>query len=553
MDAMAKKGRPATISFDEIFSNAKKKLEPPSMIPFDEPSDVSYPPAPQLPPWCLRCSSKLDYVWEPPRPLQEWGDDEYHRHESWFELFFDLLFVPVAVKLGEVLKCSLYPEALVKVYFVFSAFNHNWSGYTLYVNTFEKLHLVWVAAFFIMCLCIVVMASDLAVVHAAHGCEFDTVSDHFSTIIDAHCVFQMVFVLIHLQVAFFCPQFRKSSCLVSLAWFLEMVCWLTSRFISGQARFVCWVLGRLAFSLIWTVSFKFNNPPVHIAHFSQRMGVFVMIFVGEAIIQIILADPPEDISIPSYRITICIAFGITFFVALNYFHCQPHSPKGHVLSLSSQGSFVWLKLHSFLRFAIFGFGVGVKAILHAQPITANHEYYWLLCLSVTLSYFLGNWIRILHHGQDNHTVKKCAYYNMISFRFVIVCLIAVMPVIISSVTTETQDTYKLLLPVLLLASVNGFADLIQRPPSHDDGEVDADPQQFLSPAESTGTESVMLSEPGVIADEGHVSESIEVPKHSARNCHGPSRRITFTKKKNKKTNLITATLVIERRRTQFAW
>ena len=57
----------------------------------------------------------------PPIVLQHWGKDSGHRHESWFELFVDLLYVAGARKVAHAIEaCMGINQGWIVVYgFIF--------------------------------------------------------------------------------------------------------------------------------------------------------------------------------------------------------------------------------------------------------------------------------------------------------------------------------------------------------------------------------------------------------------------------------------------------
>jgi low temperature requirement protein LtrA len=57
-----------------------------------------------------------------------------HRSETWYELFYDLVFVAAALQLGKVIKYDHRPLGLVKASLLFLMLRSTWDHLTMYQN-----------------------------------------------------------------------------------------------------------------------------------------------------------------------------------------------------------------------------------------------------------------------------------------------------------------------------------------------------------------------------------------------------------------------------------
>ena len=57
-----------------------------------------------------------------------------HRSETWYELFYDLVFVAAAIQLGKVIKYDHRPLGLIKASLLFLMLRSTWDHLTLYQN-----------------------------------------------------------------------------------------------------------------------------------------------------------------------------------------------------------------------------------------------------------------------------------------------------------------------------------------------------------------------------------------------------------------------------------
>jgi hypothetical protein len=59
---------------------------------------------------------------------------EEHRSETWYELFYDLVFVAAALQLGKVIKYDHRPLGLIKASLLFLMLRSTWEHLTMYQN-----------------------------------------------------------------------------------------------------------------------------------------------------------------------------------------------------------------------------------------------------------------------------------------------------------------------------------------------------------------------------------------------------------------------------------
>ena len=63
-------------------------------------------------------------------------DDDEHRHETWYELFYDLVFVAAALQLGMVIKYDHRLLGMVKAAVLFLMLRSTWDHLTMYQNRY---------------------------------------------------------------------------------------------------------------------------------------------------------------------------------------------------------------------------------------------------------------------------------------------------------------------------------------------------------------------------------------------------------------------------------
>eukprot|EP01083_Nonionella_stella_P096630 271703_1 len=156
--------------------------------------------------------------------------------------------------------------------------------------------------------------------------------------------------------------------------------------------------------------------PLNVPHISERVGLFVMIILGESIISIMTSDLGEldleerfrfkaDGSPPSQILVVFVllAFVLSYSVARLYFDCQPSEEsilegyEVHALRVSAFRGITYMKSHEILFFGLLGLGMGIK--ITGKHLLADNKSaidvvlpgYSLVVIIITL-----NAIRIAH-------------------------------------------------------------------------------------------------------------------------------------------------------------
>lgn len=230
---------------------------------------------------------------------------------------------------------------------------------------------------------------------------------------------------------------------------------------------IFWIIGRLVSHMIEVASFLVGcTTPLHIPHINNRAGMFVMLFLGESVIQIVTTNIPNK-GIPEAFVAACgFAFMTSFNYAVHYFHTQPHNPKRHIMRRSAVGTWLWYRLHKNLAFFVFVFGVGFKTMFTKLEggMYPNYSYYWLFCSGCAISMFLTVVIRRLNNPSPRR-VDKISYLATILASIII----QILPII--SVPSKTHILW-LIFPVFWLSFGVAIGVLLfsEAASDHDDDE-----------------------------------------------------------------------------------
>lgn len=191
----------------------------------------------------------------------------------------------------------------------------------------------------------------------------------------------------------------ERTIIYSLIVLVELVCWWI---MTGYPR-------------------KFNIP-VSIPHIADRLGTWVMIIIGESIIQLLINPLPLDSLLDRYIFSFfgklswknlgayliwLVGLFYVFCLALEYFDIKPTNEhlhtdfELHALKRKWSGR-LFSQGHAFLGYALLGVGVGIKALsIEVAKEKPKEKYAVLLSASAgaTLVFLVA--LRSLHKIPDN--------------------------------------------------------------------------------------------------------------------------------------------------------
>ncbi len=249
------------------------------------------------------------------------------------------------------------------------------------------------------------------------------------------------------------PLTSKYSISFSCTTFL----WLISIFVPAPFNFMIWVLA-VIIDIIVTISItkKYVNLPPNAFHLSKRMGLFVIIVLGETIFGLVYNLSPLEWSIPTILgmgTGITIAFGLWWI----YFDTVDGSAIRALKENNRIGIYLsWLYLHFPLLIGLAAMGDGIAHVIRAdQNLSTPFSELWLICGSVALCLFSMGFLHLVTF-EANSSRKiglKWLFYRFISAFIVI--MIAVLGVEVLPIT--------LLLTIAIVCIIQIIIDLRYHP------------------------------------------------------------------------------------------
>ncbi len=290
---------------------------------------------------------------EPPR-LRTTADAAVERHATWFELYFDLVFVAAVSQLGAALARDPTGPVFARFAALFVAVAWAWVGYVLYANRFDTDDLIFRLAKSGAMLAVAALAVTMHRVMAGHGGGAGFAA--------GYVVVRALLVALYVRARLHVGGPGRKLIDVYLAVFsFTTGLWLLSIFLPSPFRYVLWGVA-LAIDLItppraWQ---PLAGAPIVISHLTERYGTFFIIVLGESVVAVVAGVAGFEFSFESWVVAVA-CFVIALCLWWIYFDLADTSVLGRgVLGL------VYLYGHFPLLAGVAAFGAGTKlAITHA--------------------------------------------------------------------------------------------------------------------------------------------------------------------------------------------
>lgn len=282
-------------------------------------------------------------------------DPRAERHTTWFELYFDLVFVASVAQLAAALARD--PSAAVFGRFagLFVVVYWAWLGFTMYANRFDTDDLIYRAAKATAALAVAALAINLHRVVAGHG----------GTIAFAagYAVVRGLLVALYVRARLHVRGAGRTLIGIFIAGFsLTTAMWIGSIFVPEPYRIAVW---GLAMSIdLSTPPFAWRALPgaaVVVSHITDRLGTFFIIVLGESVVAVVAAVAGFEFSFNSWAVA-----GLCFLIALCVWWIYFDLADTSVLGRGALG-LVDVYGHGALLAGVAAFGAGTKiAITHAS-------------------------------------------------------------------------------------------------------------------------------------------------------------------------------------------
>ena len=189
-----------------------------------------------------------------------------------------------------------------------------------------------------------------------------------------------------------------------------------------------------------------RHVPVNVEYIIERQGAFVMVAIGEGVLQTMLVEAhPEDGE--NYWAPYLLSYMLLAHMQLVHYSSAPSHPDGHAFRRSKMTALIFGDSFQFFCATTVMIGVALKVVLKAAPKIAKDAsyYFWLLNGSVAA------WILFIVLQEKLHRAGACKSVVMRKvawpIKIITVVVIAVLPL------TEHVPAWAMLLILVVLLAV----------------------------------------------------------------------------------------------------
>ncbi|MEO6588421.1 MAG: low temperature requirement protein A [Pyrinomonadaceae bacterium] len=285
----------------------------------------------------------------PNRPrLRTLEATDEERHASWFELFFDLVFVLAVSKIAQILAGNSDFYGMAKFIALFIPVWWTWNGFTFYADRFENDDKVYRVLMFAAMFAVSTLALCLGGAFTAEG---DT------AFVVCYVVVRIILIALYLRSAYHIPVAR-SLCFGYIKGFAPAaVLWLVSLFVPLPFRYAIWAIS----ILVELVTPIFNTRQIRMipfdqSHIPERFGLFTIIVLGEAVVATANGVSQNDWNFSTISMA-AIGFAMAAAVWwINFDFVEDNAIK----SQKTTARFIYLYANFFIVSSIVALGIGVE-------------------------------------------------------------------------------------------------------------------------------------------------------------------------------------------------
>lgn len=312
----------------------------------------------------------------PPKLRTAEETEEGDRHATWMELFFDLVFVAAVGRLAHVLGEHVGWGGVGAYVVLFVPVWWSWIGATFYADRFDTDDLAD------RVLTLAQMGAAVAMaVNVDHA--LDTSGAAFAL---SYAAFRVILVVQYLFAARHAPEARALAQRWAVGFAIAAALWAASALVPAPLRWWLWGAG-MAVDLLTPVTAGriHKDVPTDTTHLPERFGLFIIIVLGESIVNVVATLDRKVWGIPaaaSAFLALVVAFSLWWIYFANLDGAAVRAARREGRTRLYQ---VWLYTHFPLAAALAAAGVAVGHLLAIRPggelETADR---WLLCGSVAL-------------------------------------------------------------------------------------------------------------------------------------------------------------------------
>lgn len=287
-----------------------------------------------------------------------WSESD-HRKVTWTELFFDLFYVAATTNVAHLLIASPWPSGGGQFMLYYTIFYFTWASRTLFLNRFRLEGLLF------DCLGLVYYLGIMGMVLAAQQFAW------YARFAASFLVVRLVSIIEQAAVNHFVPKVRLAGTLIVLHHCITAVLALLAAIFSREVFVVLFVIIAFfeALAPLIPVWIPKARLPIHVQHTAERMGLIIMIFLGESIVG--FGIQPLANTANQY-VGIALGTIVIWCLYLLYYHLDPEKYH-HAFRQGRMRGLVFHYAHWLLGATILITGDGLRLVLNLYPGTPGHS------------------------------------------------------------------------------------------------------------------------------------------------------------------------------------
>jgi low temperature requirement protein LtrA len=354
-------------------------------------------------------------------------EKERERHASWLELFYDLVFAVAISQLGQNLSHNVSMSGFIEYVVLFVPAWWAWIGATFYATRFDVDDLVH------RVLILVQMGGAVALAVSIHG-AFDKTSAGFAF---SYAAIRAILVIEYLRAGRKVAAARPLTSKYSAGFSFSAIIWVMSVFVPAPIRFLIWILAILSDVMVTIIVGRLHlNISPHSSHLPERMGLFVLIVLGETVFGLVVGSSMLEWSVQSV-LGMGSGLAIAFSLWWVYFDTVDGSPIRAFRERRRDWTYTsWIYLHFPLVVGIAAMGDGISHVIKSeQHVILSHSEQWLMCGSVSLCLLSMGFLQLVTftaNSSRREGLKLLAYRSVSASVILIIAILnmAMIPVLL---------------------------------------------------------------------------------------------------------------------------
>jgi low temperature requirement protein LtrA len=279
---------------------------------------------------------------------------------TWFELFFDLVYVAILVELGNRLSHDLTLSGTLQFVALFVPIWWSWLALVFYTRYFPSDDIGQ------RLLTVLYMGAMILLAFEIHGVTGETVT-YF---ILSYAATKFILALMYARAWAQFPEYRSLTSHYAALYFLIGLMWITIAVIA-PSNYWLWGLAVAAdvfapLFIIWSRRVRNkpqpNQPPLKHHYMLHRFGELTIIVLGEFFIKLITSSSGLELQPFNFYLGACL---LLISVSLWWLYFD-HTDHVHLAREQTRQA-VWVYMHYFLLSAITAYGVVGTKIFAALP------------------------------------------------------------------------------------------------------------------------------------------------------------------------------------------